>query len=735
MNNFLPELEQDPFDPEEFVERLAWRATSGKYDPESFDPEVLQDSFEAGIRELKTIYETHQKKCERLEMVLKEEEKKHWMRVAGLIEKCKEAYSNFKELDGHLDAVAAKVVYLGDQLEGVNLPRSRAVEAQQLMKTFADFLSPGPIPSPLMTDPSQLYREADVVQKLYQVCQELPSDDGGPFDRARDKICLKYDQIERELIEEFVSAQSRCDPDKERMREIADIMTHFKGYNQCIDAFIEQSQSGIYLTPSIFTEVVPICEKSQSLVKEVFATTEQQEKVMSRFILNLFHGKIQEYVQTKLHNERKDAEKYLVQLQDLYSKTARLADQLSSVNIMGANANFLSTCTRNIFSKFLDPLPATSLREDDTYFTIEKKNLEDKCSLILKRYYESKNHQKKPFQAGSIHELKRDIQAKIGKANINIGNLNITVSGVENYGGETFLSEDVAINILQETKQALHRCALLSRSTELPKNATDVFQLQVKYLIQEHIHYALDLALHTIPTSEPKSPPELYFFEVVREANAVCHLFEKQFVDSVIPVVVSTPKHAECIKIKKESFEQMEVKLNTGLERIVNLIVSWTRLVLQREQKKNEFETDELSDMTQTAACSKVTKFMTTSVENIRENLDGKNVEALLKELGTRYHRLIYEHILQFQVSSVGAMILICDVNEYRKCASHFEIPLLNQLFDTLHDLCNLLVVPPENIHQISAGERLCLLDKSVIQTFIQLRSDYKTARHNMVVR
>ena len=98
---------------------------------------------------------------------------------------------------------------------------------------------------------------------------------------------------------------------------------------------------------------------------------------------------------------------------------------------------------------------------------------------------------------------------------------------------------------------------------------------------------------------------------------------------------------------------------------------------------------------------------MTACVEKIRDSLDGKNVETVLKELGIRYHRLIYEHLLQYQISSVGAMILICDVNEYRKCASHFKIPLLNQLFDTLHDLCNLLVVPPENIRQISTGEKL----------------------------
>ena len=735
MNNFLPELEQDPFDPEEFVERLAWRATAGKFDPDSFDPELLLESFESGIRELKQIYETHKHKCERSDEVLKNEEKRHWTRVYELQERCKESFCNFQELDGHLDGVAAKVVYLGDQLEGVNLPRSRMVEAQKLMKSFAEFLSPGPLSTPLMTEPSQLYEEADIIQKLFLIAQELPVD-GGKFDKAREKISYKYDQIERELIEEFVNAQSRNDPDKQRMREIAQIMSHFRGYNQCIDAFIEQSQAGIFLTPGIFTDVLPICDRSQALVKDVFVSQEQQEKVMSRFILNLYHGKIQEYVQNKLLSEKTDPEKYLNQLHDVYSKTQRLSEQLSANKVMGANITFLNTCTRAIFSKFLDPPPATSFRDDDSYFKIEKQTLEGKCSLILKRYYESKNHQKKHIQSGSIQELKRDIQAKIGRANINIANINITVSGLENYGSETFLSEEVAINILQETKLALNRCSTLSKPSDLPKNATDILELQIKYLITEHIDYALDLALYAIPASEPKSQPEIHFFEVVRQSNAVCHLLEKQFVDAVVPVVVSTPKHADCIKIKKEAFEQMENKLNSGLERMVNAIISWGRLLLTRDQKKNEYmpETDDL-DMRQTSACSKVCKFMSSAVEKIGESLDGKNVENVLKELGIRYHRLIYEHILTQQVSSVGAMILICDVNEYRKCAADFRIPLLTQLLDTLHDLCNLLVVPPENIRQISSGERLAALDKAVIHSFIQLRSDFKSAKLNLMFK
>lgn len=52
---------------------------------------------------------------------------------------------------------------------------------------------------------------------------------------------MKYDEIERNLIEEFAVAQK--EEDIEKMKELARIMSQFKGYSQCVDVYIEQSQA------------------------------------------------------------------------------------------------------------------------------------------------------------------------------------------------------------------------------------------------------------------------------------------------------------------------------------------------------------------------------------------------------------------------------------------------------------------------------------------------------------
>lgn len=54
--------------------------------------------------------------------------------------------------------------------------------------------------------------------------------------------------------------------------------------------------------------------------------------------------------------------------------------------------------------------------------------------------------------------------------------------------------------------------------------------------------------------------------------------------------------------------------------------------------------------------------------------MDGKNVDTVLTELGIRFHRLIHEHLQQFSYSSMGGMLAICDVAEYRRCAKDFKV-------------------------------------------------------------
>jgi len=339
-----------------------------------------------------------------------------------------------------------------------------------------------------------------------------------------------------------------------------------------------------------------------------------------------------------------------------------------------------------------------------------------------------------------LQDLKRDLHGFIAaRANIALGGEPVS------HGGETFLSEEIAVGILQLTKNAFMRCQALSPSPrDLPNNATEIFSILVSYLVHEHVEYAVDVGLQGISSPDTKTVPELYFFDVLGQANAIMHLFEKQFHDSVLPLVAMTAKHADCLQKKKSELEKLEHKLDTGLDRSLATIAGWVRTILTQEQKKTDFNPEAASSSsgggaagnmaavaltTATTACTRVIRFVNGQVVNVRKSLDGNNVDSILEELGARFHRVVYEHLLGFQYSSAGAMAAICDVQEYRRCATDFKIASVNALFDTLHALCNLLLLPPENLRGAMCGDQLANLDRMIVDNWIQLRTDYKTEK------
>ena len=74
----VSELEQDSFEPNEFVERLAWRATASNAGggsvgvssvEDDFDAQVLHDTLLHAIEDLRQMQERQQNKCQALEQV------------------------------------------------------------------------------------------------------------------------------------------------------------------------------------------------------------------------------------------------------------------------------------------------------------------------------------------------------------------------------------------------------------------------------------------------------------------------------------------------------------------------------------------------------------------------------------------------------------------------------------------------------------------------------------------
>lgn len=73
----------------------------------------------------------------------------------------------------------------------------------------------------------------------------------------------------------------------------------------------------------------------------------------------------------------------------LFSRTTALATKLTEINLGSDKHTFLSKLIKSIFSAYLE-----------SYIDMEKEYLRNRGAMILQRYYDSKNHQKRSIGTG-----------------------------------------------------------------------------------------------------------------------------------------------------------------------------------------------------------------------------------------------------------------------------------------------------------------------------------------------
>jgi recyclin-1 len=205
------------------------------------------------------------------------------------------------------------------------------------------------------------------------------------------------------------------------------------------------------------------------------------------------------------------------------------------------------------------------------------------------------------------------------------------------------------------------------------------------------------------------------------------HLIEKLYRDTIVPCISYAPEATKCLERKRETTLRLESKIEAGIERSLSGMVGTIKNFLSTYQKKTDFRPEDMAVPGQTEACQKVVVYMSECRRVFDQSLDGKNLEVVLLEFGTRLQRVIYDHVQQFVISENGAMNIICDINEYRKAVKEFNNPFLDELFESLQALCNIFIVKPENLPQVCSEEPYTSFDRSVLSSLVALRADYKT--------
>lgn len=114
--------------------------------------------------------------------------------------------------------------------------------------------------------------------------------------------------------------------------------------------------------------------------------------------------------------------------------------------------------------------------------------------------------------------------------------------------------------------------------------------------------------------------------------------------------------YSECLAQKRKPFEAIENKLDTGLDKALNAIISWVKSYLSTEQRKTDFKPETDVDTMASPACQQVVQQLIPLIKQIQKYMDGENLKGVMNEFGVRLHRTIFEHLQQFQYNTAGKL-------------------------------------------------------------------------------
>lgn len=81
---------------------------------------MLSETFTETIKDLTVLQERQQRKCEKLESALSEEQKVNARNIEKILERHSISVDCFHQLDEKINSVASKIIHLGEQLENVS---------------------------------------------------------------------------------------------------------------------------------------------------------------------------------------------------------------------------------------------------------------------------------------------------------------------------------------------------------------------------------------------------------------------------------------------------------------------------------------------------------------------------------------------------------------------------------------------------------------------------------------
>lgn len=470
----------------------------------------------------------------------------------------------------------------------------------------------------------------------------------------------------------------------------------------------------------LIDEVKFVTKNESRIITKIFP---QPDQVLGKFIQRVFQQSVQQRLEIVLETSSSlSTLAYLRMLQAAKTSVNNLVEDLKAHGLT-EHPNALSSSTTLILDQNLEELFIPYLGGNN-YIEKEKHSLETLYSGLLLKFNVFHSRKKRQQNMTYMDRLKiatqkvsqdaRDkaiekmLETDIGKSRSDVltrlmgigkdsakdDNQNrLSDIQVTEFDGQ--LSIDAAKRMLRWLAEAVGRSLELSPSTDTPKDVSALLTVLIEHMRKIYLETALDAAIDDAEQKASNEPDLTYFVEV-KPATTIMHLMFTFINTALIPLAsTSLTVRREMTILTNSSLSAMESKVNTLIQKTIDLVLAYISTLLSR-QKKQDFrpKDDDVSLTTlRTPVCQSVTLFLQKVYDTATQALDGANLEFFLVEVGSGFRTLLLEHFKKYQVNAAGALMVTKDVSAYHEVVRGWNVAVLKESFELLQELSSLFVI------------------------------------------
>lgn len=641
-------------------------------------------------------------------------------------------------LDTRLSAVCHTAVKIGGHLQKADQQKSAANDAIQLTKYLMEFNS-SPLElmklSPLFSDDARVVEAAAVALKLRLVAG-LESGAPGTQVHATPSLGLEAafenlqeycSDLENRLLSRFSTASQRHDLIV--MAECAKILSQFNQGKSVLQLFIasrsmfmdaEFMYNNAYPDKGSAAKRLPDTVTGLSeTYKDIAGTVRKEADVISAVfpspqvvLTNLVERVLEQLVVATLENllsipslmnpipmDEGGYQQYLRLLAGAYERTHELVKELCT---MGSEELSFEGWVESLFSPYLE-----------VYLEIERASL---SQLFQSKMVELNKDQGSKHDT-AVDEIRGWNEEAVSRCVLftpQAANLAMNVKAV-------FLSFLDQVN--QYTTEQLEKAIVALDEAAQRRNL-----YSVGFTVSRRVAAAATTAAEAAASAGERAVRGFMVAVYRATTNATS---VQQYLTSISRLLLPLDgTHAACCEQMALSMANSERAALKGLQLCIDTIMAEVNRILFAEQRATDFKPAEHGsslDHQPTSACIKVISYMEHMLDLGYESLEGLNKQAFLTELGNRLNDSLLIHWQRFTFSVSGGLRLKRDVAEYAEFVRSFKVSIIDEKFEFLGTLANVLIVSTETLPS--------LIDNSLKEAredavrFVKLREDFKLAK------